>query len=164
MKWIIIGLVVIVILVVILIAMGRLNMLQGHLNSSVPEGYSLGVTEGKLAPCKNSNNCVSSQSNPQDRIHYIEPIKYSPNDQNPLAELAAVVSSMPGGVIKEQTETYIRAEFTTKLMRFIDDVEFVIDPEQHYIDVRSAARLGKEDMGVNRKRVENIRTNYRKMN
>jgi uncharacterized protein (DUF1499 family) len=42
-------------------------------------------------------------------------------------------------------------------MRFVDDVEFLFDDTNKKIHVRSASRVGYSDMGVNRKRVEELR-------
>ena len=60
-------------------------------------------------------------------------------------------------VLKEEAG-YIYAEFRTSLMGFIDDVEFVLSPEEKVIHVRSASRLGQSDLGLNRQRVEMLRT------
>ena len=45
-------------------------------------------------------------------------------------------------------------------MGFVDDVEFVLATEQMVIHVRSAARLGYSDFGVNRKRIESLRAQF----
>ncbi len=55
---------------------------------------------------------------------------------------------------------YIHAEFTSFLFRFVDDVEFVLDEGSKTIHVRSASRVGYSDLGVNRKRVEAIRSRF----
>ena len=52
---------------------------------------------------------------------------------------------------------YLYAEFTTRLMGFVDDAEFHLDEKSGVIDVRSASRLGRKDFGVNRARIEGIR-------
>ena len=57
-----------------------------------------------------------------------------------------------------QNENYLYAEFTSAIMRFVDDVEFLYDPGQQVVQIRSASRLGKSDLGVNRKRIEFIRS------
>jgi uncharacterized protein (DUF1499 family) len=55
------------------------------------------------------------------------------------------------------TPTYLHAEARSLIFRFVDDVEFLIDPGQRRIQVRSASRIGYSDFGVNRRRVERIR-------
>jgi uncharacterized protein (DUF1499 family) len=52
---------------------------------------------------------------------------------------------------------YLHAEFRTKLMRYVDDVELFYDERAGLVHVRSASRLGRRDFGVNRARVEKLR-------
>ncbi|WP_017300595.1 DUF1499 domain-containing protein [Nodosilinea nodulosa] len=117
---------------------------------------NLGVKEGKLAPCPDSPNCVVSQGKP-DAEHAIAPLAYSGDPAEAMTKLTAVVKAMPRTTIVESTDNYLYAEFASKLMGFVDDVEFYLDPAESVIQVRSASRLGKSDLGVNRQRVEAIR-------
>lgn len=111
---------------------------------------NLGVKDGKLTPCPGTPNCVNSQSdNPQSKIEPLASVA--------IADLKKVIESMEGAKIIEQTDNYLYAEFKTKLMGFVDDVEFFVDPRENVTHVRSASRLGKSDLGVNRKRIELIR-------
>ncbi|MFP4252831.1 MAG: DUF1499 domain-containing protein [Halothece sp.] len=111
---------------------------------------NLGVSAGKLAPCPETPNCVCSQS--EDSEHQIDPLPYVDID-----DLKKVVNNMERTTIVEENENYLYAEFKSKLMGFVDDVEFHKDEINQVIHVRSASRLGKSDLGVNRKRVEAIR-------
>ncbi|HEY9649795.1 MAG TPA: DUF1499 domain-containing protein [Coleofasciculaceae cyanobacterium] len=110
---------------------------------------------GQLAPCPNTPNCVNSQS--QDAQHKIEPLTYNSTPAEAMATLKTVIQNMERTQIIEATENYIYAEFTSKLMGFVDDVEFLLDEHANVIQVRSASRLGESDLGVNRKRIETIR-------
>jgi uncharacterized protein (DUF1499 family) len=110
---------------------------------------NLGVREGRLAPCKRSPNCVSSQADPADREHYIAPL------HGTMAAVRQALKAMPRASIVSEKENYLYAEFRTKLMRYVDDVEFFFDGAA--IQVRSCSRLGRRDFGVNRKRVETLR-------
>src|SRR2546423_8235281 len=110
---------------------------------------NLGVKNGRLAPCKRTPNCVSSQADPSDREHYIAPLS------GPFKKLRQIVESMRGATIIRSEANYLYAEFRTPLMRFVDDVELFFDGA--VIHVRSASRLGRRDFGVNRKRVEELR-------
>ncbi len=74
-----------------------------------------------------------------------------------MAKLVALVKAMPRTTIVDSTDNYLYAEFASKLMGFVDDVEFYLDPAESVIQVRSASRLGESDLGVNRKRLEEIR-------
>ena len=114
---------------------------------------NLGVTDGQLQPCPNTPNCVNSQN--ADESHRIEPLQAS------LAEVKQLLTSMERVTIVKATESYLHAEFTSKIMRFVDDVEFYFDPDQQVLHVRSASRLGRSDIGVNRKRIEQIRAALR---
>ncbi len=75
-----------------------------------------------------------------------------------MAKLKRIVQAMPRTLIVAETPAYFHAEFTSAVMRFVDDVEFALDESTRSINVRSASRLGKYDHGVNRKRVEEIRS------
>jgi uncharacterized protein (DUF1499 family) len=110
---------------------------------------NLGVRDGKLAPCKRSPNCVSSQANPSDEEHYIAPI------HGTMAAVRRAVEGFPRATIIKQEENYLYAEFRTRLLRYVDDVEFFFDG--HVVQVRSCSRLGRRDFGVNRRRVEELR-------
>lgn len=107
------------------------------------------MRDGRLAPCKRSPNCVSSQANPADLEHYIAPIHAT------LAALRQAVQAYPGAKIIESREDYVYAEFRTRLLRYVDDVEFFYDGR--VIHVRSCSRLGRRDFGANRKRIEALR-------
>lgn len=118
---------------------------------------NLGVKEGKLADCPSSPNCVSSQTPKEDAEHYVEPLPYSGNPDEAIATLKSLIEGMERTEIIKSDSHYLYSEFTSKLMGFVDDVEFYIDENAGVIHVRSASRLGQSDLGVNRKRVEEIR-------
>jgi uncharacterized protein (DUF1499 family) len=67
---------------------------------------------------------------------------------------------MPGARVVEERDDYLRAEFATRWLGFVDDVEFWADPAAGVIQVRSASRLGRKDFGVNRERIEKIRSRW----
>ena len=113
---------------------------------------NLGAVNGRLAPCKRSPNCVSTQAGPGDAEHYIAPIPFT---GDAIAAVRAAVESMPRATVIRQEKGYLYAEFRSKLLGFVDDVEFLHDGTQ--LHVRSASRLGRRDFGVNRARVEALR-------
>ncbi|HEY9904854.1 MAG TPA: DUF1499 domain-containing protein [Candidatus Sericytochromatia bacterium] len=117
---------------------------------------NIGVQSGQLTPCPSTPNCVNSKS--QDAVHKIEPLTYNSTPTEAMADLKKVIESLEKTQIITETENYLYAEFTTKLMGFVDDVEFLLDDTAKVIHVRSASRLGKSDLGVNRQRIETIRT------
>lgn len=114
---------------------------------------NLGVKEGRLAPCKRSPNCVSSQADPADREHYIAPIAFRGSMEN----LRRAVESMERSTVIKAERDYLYAEYRTKLLRYVDDVELFYDQKEGVVHVRSASRLGRRDFGVNRNRIEALR-------
>ena len=119
---------------------------------------NLGVTNGLLAPCPSSPNCVSSQA--RDPEHSVAPLVYTSSSAEAMAKLKRIMQAMPRTLIVTETPVYLHAEFTSIVMRFVDDVEFSLDESTRAINLRSASRLGKSDLGVNRKRVEEIRSKW----
>ena len=115
----------------------------------------LGVSNGLLAPCPPSSNCVNSQAT--DENHTIQPFYHKGTPQEAQEGLLRAFKSEERGKLISANETYVRAEFTSSLFRFVDDVEFLVDPDAQLIHYRSASRAGYSDFGVNRRRMEQIR-------
>lgn len=118
---------------------------------------NLGVKDGRLAPPKTTPNCVSSQAEPSDAEHYIAPIPFKGDAPAAMAAVRKAVEGMRDATVVRQEGGYLYAEYRSKLMRFVDDIEFFFDDKAGLIHVRSASRLGRRDMGVNRARVESLR-------
>jgi uncharacterized protein (DUF1499 family) len=116
---------------------------------------NLGPQSGQLAPCPSSPNCVSSFS--QDAAHKVEPLTYNSTPAVAMTNLKQTIASLGKTKIITETDNYLYVEFTSSLMGFVDDVEFLLDEGAKVIHVRSASRLGQSDLGVNRKRIETIR-------
>ncbi|MEM1370476.1 MAG: DUF1499 domain-containing protein [Cyanobacteria bacterium P01_H01_bin.15] len=119
-------------------------------NFSGQRPTNLGSQNSQLLPCPGTPNCVCSQDSNQDFV--IEPL----STVN-LQQLRQIIEQMERTNIVEQTDGYLWVEFTSKLMGFVDDLEFLVDSASQVTHVRSASRLGKSDLGVNRQRVELIR-------
>jgi uncharacterized protein (DUF1499 family) len=120
----------------------------------------LGIVDGRLAPCPNKPNCVSSQTANSDKQHYIEALTYSGEPEQARQQLERAIAGMKRSRLVRREANYWRAEFTSALWRFVDDVEFLFDDHARRIDVRSASRVGYSDLGVNRKRIEEIRRRF----
>lgn len=116
---------------------------------------NLGARDGQLSPCPSKPNCVSSQA--QDQKHYVPPLGFDVPAAETRRALLELLPQMEGAKVMTEESFYIRAEFTSPTMKFVDDVEFLVDPLSNFVHVRSASRLGYSDLGVNRKRVEDIR-------
>jgi uncharacterized protein (DUF1499 family) len=113
------------------------------------------VMATQLKPCPETPNCVSSLATSDQ--HAINPLTYTTDAPTAKQHLLAVINELPRTKIITQKDDYIHATFTSLIFRFVDDVEFVLDDANKTIHVRSASRVGKSDLGVNRKRVEAIR-------
>ena len=110
--------------------------------------------DGKLSPCPASPNCVSSDA--PDGSHSIAPLAISGDPDAAWQALVAHIESLPRFDIKERGEDYLRAEARTRLLRFVDDVEFSLRAGEKQIAMRSASRVGYSDLGTNRRRLETI--------
>ncbi|MEA5532846.1 DUF1499 domain-containing protein [Crocosphaera sp. XPORK-15E] len=126
-------------------------------NFSGTRPNNLGVKDGKLTACPGTPNCVNSQSSDAQS-------KIAPLPNMAISELKKIVENMERTTIIEETDNYLYAEFKTPLMGFVDDVEFYLNSNENVIHVRSASRLGKSDLGLNRKRVEEIRAKIQSKN
>jgi uncharacterized protein (DUF1499 family) len=111
----------------------------------------------ELAPCPSSPNCVSSLASVNDAEHAVAPLVLivPAADAWPLVRETAM--AMPRTRLVSENEGYLHAEVTSRIFRFVDDLELVLNAAEGRVDVRSASRTGYGDMGVNRKRVEQLR-------
>ena len=141
-------------IVMFVIASGMLSMFLLSFISSAPA--DLGVRDGRLAKCPDSPNCVSTQA--EDRDHWIAPLTVQKNSENGINALEGIVRRLPRTQIIEKSPNYLRAEFRSSFFRFVDDVEFYVETESGHIHFRSASRVGRSDLGVNRARMEQIRS------
>lgn len=131
-------------------------MYQGRVSRS---GKPPGLIGQQLAPCPGKPNCVCSEHG-QDSEHYIEPLKIRDGrTAQAMQDLAEVIGEI-GGKVDIVGENYIAARFSSALFGFVDDVEFRADAGADVIHVRSASRVGRSDLGANRKRVELIRDRF----
>jgi uncharacterized protein (DUF1499 family) len=120
---------------------------------------NLGVHDGRLAPCPGSPNCVCTYDT--DPGHAIAPIPFTGDPAEAMGRLKRVLAELPRVEIVKEEGRYLHAEFRSLVFRFADDVEFLIDPEARVIHFRSASRAGRSDLGVNRRRMEDIRQRIR---
>ncbi|MEO0407589.1 MAG: DUF1499 domain-containing protein [Cyanobacteria bacterium P01_A01_bin.135] len=114
-----------------------------------------GIEAGALSPCPESPNCVVSQN--ADSEHGIAPIPYQGSRAQARATLQDVLSVVPRTKTVEQTDDYIYAESASRLLGFVDDLEFYLPADEPVIHMRSASRMGESDLGVNRRRLQQIR-------
>lgn len=117
----------------------------------------LGLIDGKLGPCPDSPNCVSSEH--EAGASHVEPLSFTGDTQGAWKNAREAVLNI-GGNIEKETDDYLWATFTSRLFRFVDDLELRMDKTSYNIHVRSASRVGYSDLGVNRERVKNLRKSF----
>jgi uncharacterized protein (DUF1499 family) len=133
-----------------------LGVLLGGCSGTIPEG--LGVRDGRLAPCPPSPNCVCSQA--ADAAHRIPPIAYQGERAAARERLLKTLTTLPRTKVTTVSDSYLHAASASALFGFVDDLEFFFPEGRPVIEVRSAARLGWSDFGVNRRRIETLRTAF----
>ncbi|MEJ2084888.1 MAG: DUF1499 domain-containing protein [Acidobacteriota bacterium] len=110
-----------------------------------------------LRPCPHRPNCVSSLASREDQ--YVAPFDNAePSDMDTLK---TVLEEMDRCSVVEAGPTYLRAECKSRFLGLIDDLELLLDVESKVIHVRSASRIGYSDLGVNRRRVEALKSRFR---
>ncbi len=149
LKRILIGVAVVILLILGLLLQRRLTM---------PEPTGLGVQSGRLAPCPDTPNCVSSFA--ADEEHRVEPLALEGDPATALAKLRRILESMPRTAVVDAGDNYLHAEATSLIFRYVDDLEILIDAGAGEIHLRSASRTGYSDLGVNRKRVQALAEAY----
>lgn len=115
----------------------------------------LGSVNSHLADCPLTPNCVSSFS--KDPEHQISPLQFASTPEQLIEDLKTILHETEEAHIITIGEHYIYAEFTSKVFRFVDDVEFLLDPQTQTLHFRSASRIGHSDLGVNRERIETLK-------
>ena len=152
-----ISLVVFLVLPAAVLIAGQINLLNGR------RPTDLGVKDGKLKPPRASAwNAVSSQAtlHKHTDYHAIAPLAYQGDGKTAFAKLTSIVRVKKGVNVVTVEPGYLYAEFQTRWLKFIDDVEFMLDEPTAVIHMRSASRLGRKDFGVNRMRLEAIRKKF----
>jgi len=131
----------------------------GLFRGTMPD--DLGVKDGRLKPPSATPNSVSSQadlySGPGAEYARIAPIRFRGDGADALTKIGAYALVMPGARIMQSSPSYLYVQFQTRVLKFVDDCEFWLSPDEGVIHVRSAARLGRKDFGVNRARIEALR-------
>ena len=153
LKW---TLIVVVALVLLIVAAGQMGLFSGR-----PPQH-LGVRDGRLKAPSSTPNSVSSQAglwagHARRTQAQIAPLVLVGTGPETIARIQSIVAEMPSATIVEAREDYLYVRFTTRWLRFVDDAEFWFDPSTQVVQVRSASRVGRRDLDVNRQRIEAIR-------
>lgn len=115
-----------------------------------------GLTPSGLPPCPDRPNCVTTQGGTGEQV--LQPLTYRSDRLTAYTKIKQIISQLENAAIVEENPAYLHAEFKSRYMGFVDDVEFWFPGDASVIHMRSASRLGYSDFGVNRKRMEHIRT------
>lgn len=118
----------------------------------------LGVEAGHLKELPFTPNAVSSQT--EDPKRYVEPFPFKGSEAESVAALLDVLTARQDIEVMSQDTRYIHAVATTPVMKFKDDLEFLVDADNEVIHVRSASRIGYSDGGMNRKRYTQLYDAY----
>ena len=153
LKWFLI-----ILLIILVIGVVLFFVLRSQVERVSPMPDNLGVTNGRLAACPESPNCVSSYET--DEEHGMEAMVIDGETAVAQAKILTIIQTMPNSTLIINEPGYIHAEFRSPTMGFVDDVEFYFDEETGLIHFRSASRLGYEDMDANRNRMEGIQAAY----
>jgi len=119
---------------------------------------NIGMMEGKLAPCPDSPNCVSTQS--EEKGHAMKPLPFLQTREASREKILSILKDMKRTEIVKLTESYIHVECRTALLHFTDDVAFFLDDTTRVVHFRSASRVGYYDFGLNRRRMKRISEKY----
>ena len=141
-------------IIVIVVLVGGFFLLRWLLPAMSPRPDGLGVENGRLSPCPDKPNCVSTLSN--GKTQGMDPLVYDGETSNAHHQITNIINQTPNTTIISTESDYIYAEFRTPLLNLIDDVEFYFDSENGLIHFRSASRLGYGDLEANRKRMNII--------
>jgi len=157
MTWLLVTPVVVVIAALIA---GQAGLLAGK------EPADLGVKDGRLKPPSLTENSVSSQADlypdhPMRAYARIAPLEFEGEGRVAIDRIKRIVEATAGARIVRAEPGYLYAQFQTRWLHFVDDAEFFLDESAKVIHVRSASRIGRGDLGVNRARIEAIRARFR---
>jgi uncharacterized protein (DUF1499 family) len=152
-KWL---LIVVLTLALIAVIAGQMGLLSGN------KPDDLGVRDGRLKRPGKTPNSVSSQAalwpeHPQLEYAHIAPLALRGDGPSTMLRIKAIVEAMPGTRVIESRGDYLYVQCTTRLMKYVDHVEFWFDAKAGVVQVRSASRVGRKDFNVNRERIEAVR-------
>ena len=80
------------------------------------------------------------------------------NIEQPFEEIKSLIENTPRTEIVEINGDYLHAEATTRWMKYVDDLEVSYLPESNILLIRSESRVGESDLGVNKKRVDLLKS------
>lgn len=113
------------------------------------------ASDAALSGCDDLQNCTASTAT--GKRNRIDPLEYDVPASEVIEKFSALIKSQPGTNIIVQDANYLHATFKTALLGYTDDLELLLDQNTGVLNIRSASRIGKSDLGANRKRIESLR-------
>jgi uncharacterized protein (DUF1499 family) len=144
------------IIILLLAAFVSIRYFMPTLGTKAVAGVSKKEGQSFLADCPDTPNCQGSESSRQSQ--QVERFAVTKDPSQSIATLAKIVEGIKGMELVQFDERYLHATATTSLMQYVDDIEFLLSDDNQNIQVRSASRMGKADLGANAKRIELLRT------
>ncbi len=105
-----------------------------------------------ITDCTGGPHCVTTRT--PDSNRKIKPISFENKNADFQSIAVSVINSMPRSHIVRGEKNYVYAEFTSAVLRFVDDFEVYWDSQTKLVDIRSSSRIGYDDLGINQKRTE----------
>lgn len=109
-----------------------------------PEPTDLGIHNAELSPCASPAHCARANWQVAEPVAAVQALQ-------PLLEL------MPRTNLVDQSEGYLHATVSSAFFGFVDDLEIYADPIRGLVQARSVSRLGDSDLGVNAKRLADVK-------
>lgn len=160
LRWLSYGTLALIASAIVPVIAGQMGLLRGRMPTD------LGVRDGRLKPPSLAPNSVSSQAHLHDPARYqvdyarIDPIRFAGDGAAALARLRKSIEQMPGASVVQSGPDYLYVQFSTRWLGFVDDAEFWLSPAEGVIHTRSASRIGRNDLGCNRARIDAIRARF----
>ena len=79
------------------------------------------------------------------------------DSEKAFIELIEILDNTPRLEIINKEKNYIHAIATSRIMKFIDDIEIKNLNQDNIFQIKSSSRLGFYDLGVNKRRVQTLR-------
>lgn len=127
--------------------------------ATAPQRVTQAQSPDEFTACTSAPRCVSSQA-AKDSSKYVAPFTYTRSTEHARKALLEALRGSKDAKVQQADADFVHATFQSALLHFVDDVTFIIHPQSKTIDVKSSARIGYYDFGVNRRRVERLRARF----
>ena len=105
----------------------------------------------EISTCPKTPNCVSSLTD--SKKHFMDPWENSGEDV--LKRIKKAAFTEPRSKLISESPTHLHFTFKSFVFRFVDDVWFAVEGDK--VHFKAAARLGRKDFDMNKKRMNRIK-------